>query len=419
LSIRTAATATTNMSTISPVETAPPATFPAPAAPEAPFGIYLHIPFCAHICPYCDFNTYANQSSRIPAYVDALVSELASWSTAFNGRKAQSIFLGGGTPSQLTPAQIATIVRACQSSFDLLPDAEVTIETNPNDLSQPYCAGLLEAGINRISIGAQTLDRKGLRVLGRLHEASQTASAVDSARSAGFTNLSLDLIYGWPGQTIGQWRSDVTRVLAGDVGNSQPDHLSLYSLIVEPGTPMADSVHRGILAPVDDDALADFYELAAAMLADAGWRHYELSNWCVSIDKVSQHNAVYWRNGHYVGAGAGAHGHVSGVRTMNQPAPSRYIDAVLTGRSPITNREEIDPRTAMSETMMLGLRLLEDGVEFQAFADRHDVPLMRQFGPKIEKLGNLGLLSVEPERVRLTSRGALLANDACMEFLQD
>jgi oxygen-independent coproporphyrinogen-3 oxidase len=393
------------------------ATLEAPSRIDDHFGIYIHIPFCAHICPYCDFNTYANQASRIPEYVSAATREIALWRPMFAGRTAASIFIGGGTPSQLDPIQIGYLIAACRNEFAVATDAEVTIEANPNDLSDSYCAGLLEAGVNRLSIGAQTLDRRGLRVLGRLHEASQVGTAMAGARRAGFANLSLDLIYGWPGQTIERWRNDLEVILQGDIGGSRPDHLSLYGLIVEPGTPMADAVHRGILSPVDDDLSADFYELAIDMLHAAGWHHYEIANWSAKPDHASVHNAIYWRNGEYAGIGAGAHGHAGGKRIMNQPSPVRYIDAVLSGKSPATNAETIGWDTATSETMMLGLRLLEAGVSLDAFADRHGVPLMERFGAQVRKLESFGLLSADAKRIRLTARGALLANSVCAEFL--
>ncbi len=391
--------------------------FDAPAQVDDDIGVYIHVPFCSHICPYCDFNTYAGQSARIPAYVEAVRRETALWGSQFDGRSSASIFLGGGTPSLLAPAQIKAILATCESVFDLVAGAEVTIEANPNDLDEKYCSGLLESGVNRLSVGAQTLDRRGLRVLGRLHEADQVASAVAAARRAGFDNVSLDFIYGWPGQTIEQWRSDLNLVLAGEVGGRPPDHLSLYGLMVEPGTPMADAVHRGILSPVDDDTAADFYELAMSLLAGAGWIHYEISNWTSSPNTISRHNGVYWRNGDYAGIGAGAHGHVQNRRTMNQPSPGRYIATLEREERAVTNVEEINERTAMGETMMLGLRLLQDGVSASSFARRHGESLFHQFGPQLSRLTSIGLLEADSRNVRLTKRGVLLANSVCGEFV--
>ena len=388
-----------------------------PAQKDDQFGIYVHIPFCAHICPYCDFNTYAGQSARIPAYLEALVRETVLWGNQFTGRSAASIFIGGGTPSLLKPNQIKIILAACKSEFELAPDAEITIEANPNNLDVRMCSGLLDAGVTRLSIGAQTLDRRGLRVLGRLHEAEHVSRAVESARRAGFQNLSLDFIYGWPGQTLDTWNSDLNRVLAGEVGGRPPDHLSLYGLIVEPGTPMGEAVQRGILAPIDDDSAADFHELAMSKLADAGWIHYEIANWAASPHTASRHNAIYWRNGDYAGIGAGAHGHVRNRRTMNQPSPARYIAGLERGESVVANVEDIDERTAMGETMMLGLRLLEHGVSSRSFSQRHGISLSQQFEPQIARLTSLGLLEADDRGVRLSQRGVLLANTVCAEFL--
>lgn len=391
--------------------------FLAPAQVDDPIGLYIHVPFCAHICPYCDFNTFAGQSDLIPRYVTAVLQEIQAQAQHFQGRWVSSIFLGGGTPSQLAPSQLAEIVRGCDDAFDVLPDAEVTMEANPNDLDEAYCAGALQAGINRLSIGAQTLDRRGLRTLGRLHEAGDVGAALAAARGAGFSNVSLDLIYGWPGQTLAQWDADLQQVLASEVGNTTPDHLSLYSLIVEPGTPMADAVTRGILTPVDDDLAADFYELAVQRLDQAGWRHYEIANWARKPEFFSRHNAIYWRNGDYAGIGAGAHGHHHGVRRMNQPSPQRYIATLAANESPQTNSEQIDQRTAIGETMMLGLRLLEDGVSTAAFRARFGLELRDLFQQELARLSDLGLIAVSHERVRLTDRGALLANSVCAEFL--
>jgi oxygen-independent coproporphyrinogen-3 oxidase len=389
----------------------------APAQSDDAFGVYIHVPFCSHICPYCDFNTYSGQERRVPAYVAAVRQEIPQWADRFASRIAGSVFLGGGTPSLLTPHQIGAILTACNDAFCLAPDAEITIEANPNDLSLAYCAGLLEAGVRRLSIGAQTLDRRGLRVLGRLHEAEDVAQAIRAASDAGFTNISLDFIFGWPRQSRDQWRYDLQRVLGGDLGGVVPDHLSLYSLIVEPGTPMADAVQRRILTPIDDDMAADFYEIAVEILAQAGWDHYEIANWSARPQTRSRHNGVYWRNGDYAGIGAGAHGHVASTRTMNQPSPRRYIEMIAAGQSPVTNREQIDAQTAMGETMMLGLRLLQDGVSAPAFHERHGVRLRERYGQEISRLSELDLLDDLGDRVRLTARGALLANSVCAEFL--
>jgi oxygen-independent coproporphyrinogen-3 oxidase len=390
----------------------------APAPPDAAIGIYIHIPFCAHICPYCDFTTYAGKDKLIPRYVRALETELRRAGEQHAGRAVGTIFLGGGTPSLLSGEQMGTILDACRGSFAIEPDAEITVECNPNGLT----AGLLEryrhAGVNRLSIGAQTLDRRGLRTLGRQHESSDTLGALDAARDAGFDNVSLDLIFGWPGQTLESWTRDLAVILEHPRG---PEHLSLYSLIVEPGTPFADAAARGILTMPDDDASADLYEIAMTTLRSAGWTHYEVANWARTPDLVSRHNAVYWRNGDYLGIGAGAHAHVEKLRTMNHLLPETYCAAVERGDATASNTETIDERTARGETMMLGLRLVRDGVDAHAFSRRHGMTVEESFGAAIRELSDLGMLerdrAGERDCIRLSPRGLMIANDVVARFL--
>ena len=384
----------------------------APLPNDAAIGVYPHIPFCHHICPYCDFNTYRGLESLIPRYVDALTRDIAG---STPGLAAQTVYFGGGTPSLLEPEQIGRVVGACRETFDLAPDAELTLEANPNRTDVAWFAAVRAAGVNRLSIGAQTFDRRGLRVLGRQHEAAEVIAAVTAAREAGFDNISLDLIFGWPGQTLDQWRHDLDTIQQFPGG--PPEHCSLYSLIVEPGTPMADAVTRGVLTVIDDDSAADLYEIAMATMADAGWTHYEIANWAREPRFASQHNAVYWRNGAYAAFGAGAHGRLGNERFMNHLKPLTYIEAVEMGASPHSNTEFLSPEIQMGETMMLGLRLLGEGVTAAEFEARHGVALMEQFGAQIEALTGLGLLDWDGSRLRLTSRGTLLANDVCARFL--
>ncbi len=390
----------------------------APLPPGAPLGIYLHIPFCAHICPYCDFNTYAGQDAIVPAYVDALEREIARQGTAAavegRPRGAETIYIGGGTPSLLPVDGIGRLVTACRDAFALTPDAEVTMEANPTSVDEHYFAGLLGAGVNRLSLGVQTQHRRGLRTLGRNHEAAEAATAYAAARAAGFRNISLDLIFGWPGQTPEILEADLATVLGW---NPSPEHLSCYSLIVEPGTPMADAVTRGILRVPDDDAAADLYELTMSLLSEAGYTHYEVANWAREPDLASRHNQIYWRNGDYIGAGAGAHGFVSGARTMQHLLPSAFIAAVGRNEPPVSNVETIEPATAIGETMMLGLRLLDEGVEDAAFLARHGSTLEEVYGETIARLTELGLLERSSDRVRVTRRGLMLANDVSARFL--
>jgi oxygen-independent coproporphyrinogen-3 oxidase len=385
-----------------------------PALPGEPLGIYLHIPFCAHICPYCDFNTYAGQGELLPRYVAAMEREIARQGDSLGRRAAATIFFGGGTPSLLNGEQIARLIQACRYAFDFPADAEITLEANPNSLDVPTCVALLDAGVNRLSLGVQTQDRRGLRVLGRRHEAADARSAFQAARETGFDNLSLDLIFGWPGQSLEAWRQDLECVLGWD---GSPEHLSLYHLIIEPGTPMADAVNRGILYPPDDDASADLYELAIELLAEAGYEHYEVANWCRTPKLRSRHNLIYWRNGEWTGIGAGAHGQIDGHREMQHLLPKAFIEAIERGEAPISNVECITPEHACGETMMLGLRLLQDGISTDAFAARHGCQLQAIYGETINELADLEMLDVSTDRVRLTHSGLIVANDVCARFL--
>lgn len=399
--------------TYTSIATAPAVPLPADASP----GIYIHVPFCRRICPYCDFNTYAGQDALLPAYVDALLREIDVTATMYGTTDAPTLFFGGGTPSLLSPKQIARIIDAARNRLGLRDDAEVTLEANPEGLDESLLREFRAAGINRLSMGVQSQQRAGLRVLGRGHTAETATVALAAARAAGFDNISLDLIFGWPGQSATDWEADLQVIL-----DWSPEHVSLYSLIVEPGTPMHDAVKRGILTPVDEDSTADMYERAVEVLGAAAWEHYEIANWAREPRYRSRHNQLYWQNGPYHGLGAGAHGTVAGTRASNHLLPARYIAAMQTGDLPRAVSETISPETALGETMMLGLRLLVDGVSAPDVHARHGVSLQEQYATQIAHFQSIGLLEWHgpaQDRLRLTPRGALLANGVCAAFLPD
>jgi len=389
---------------------------PVPSPPGAPAGLYAHVPFCRHICPYCDFNTYAGQESLIPRYVDALLAEmrLAAELAGPTGN-APTLFFGGGTPSLLTPEQVESVIRQARLSFGLGEDAEITLEANPENLDPGYLLELRAAGVNRLSIGVQSQQRAGLRVLGRGHRSVQAGQAYEAARVAGHQNISLDFIFGWPGQTNAAWEADL-RVLL----DWRPEHVSLYSLILEPGTPLQAAVKKGILTAIDDDTAADQYDRAVDMLGAAGWEHYEVANWAREPRFRSRHNLLYWQNGAHHGFGAGAHGTLRAARQSNILLPSKYIEAVEAGRRPVALTEHLDPATELGETMMLGLRLLVDGVSMADTLARHGVDPRERFAAEIARFVAIGMLEWRgdgQERLRLTVAGALLANDVCAAFL--
>ncbi len=295
---------------------------------------------------------------------------------------------------------------------------EITVEANPETVDEAYWAALREAGVGRISLGVQSFQPAGLRALDRDHDAAAAVAALEAARRAGIANVSLDLIFGWAGQTAADWDADLARAIA-----LAPRHLSLYALTVEERTPLAADIARGRVPAPDDDRQADLYEAAAATLAAAGYEGYEISNWALRerpdrpSPHRSRHNSLYWRNGEYLGFGVGAHSHFRGRRFGNGRLVRRYIEQVAAGLHAPAFEEPIDPETAQAETMMLGLRLA-DGVSRAAFRARHGRDLDAVYGRQIADLVALGALADDGDAVRLTPRGRLVANEALVRFLK-
>lgn len=287
-------------------------------------SLYLHIPFCHTRCHYCDFNTYAGILPMREPYVRALLTEITlAGQMAQHGdrspRRSRTIFFGGGTPSLLSVSQITDLLEACYSSFAVDKDAEITLEANPGTLDQEQLAGLRAAGINRLSMGAQSFDAGLLKALGRIHTPEEVQQAVYYARNAGFTSINLDLMFGLPEQTMDHWHETLDCALA-----LHPEHLSLYSLIIEEDTPFYDWVHQGRITPGDEDLCADMYEYADEYLGKAGYTNYEISNWTLP-GHHSRHNLTYWQNLPYIGMGAGAHSCFGGRRFSNERNPSIYV----------------------------------------------------------------------------------------------
>jgi oxygen-independent coproporphyrinogen-3 oxidase len=319
----------------------------------------------------------------------------------------------------LTPRQIAAVLRAARR-WPVASTAEITIEANPDDRSRAYYEAIRAAGVNRLSLGVQSFDDALLRRLGRRHDAAAAADAVRLARQAGFDNLSLDLMFALPDQTLAGWRDSVDRAI--DLG---PEHLSLYNLTVEPDTPFGAWQAAGKLIVPDDDLAADMYQLAIERLDAAGYAHYEISNWArrdPNRDLRAQHNLRYWRNQTYFGVGAGAHSCFGGFRYANLRTPGRYIAQVLNGASPLDSAERITRATAMEETMMLGLRLAE-GVSDGDFRARFGAGLRPTYGNVLDELIALGLVAWADgegdERLQLTQRGRFLGNEVFCRFLSD
>jgi oxygen-independent coproporphyrinogen-3 oxidase len=457
-------------------------------------ALYIHIPFCAARCHYCDFNTYAGLEAFYEPYVSALIREIRQAGEVAGHPPARTIFIGGGTPTVLPVPLLAQALEACFAAFDVAPSAEITCEANPGTTDQARFTDLRALGVNRLSLGVQSFDDGELRGLGRIHTAAEAARAFAEARAAGFESINLDLIYGLPGiLEAGIWGSgeeETENALAchspghrtgpgrGErvdreirtAANRQrrishsswhhtlsravafgPEHLSLYSLTVERGTPLARQVRRGrVLAP-DDDLAADLYLYACDTLARHDYVHYEISNWArqaeqplatsqkpdpmgtmsaigcralpirhppSAIRNQCRHNLVYWRREPYLGFGAGAHSFDGTRRAWNVRRVPRYIERVEAGRSPRAGSERIGRRLAMGETMMLGLRLLEEGVGGERFRAQFGCDLDEVFGAEIGDLVARGLLERLPDRVRLTPAGMLLGNRVFAEFME-
>jgi oxygen-independent coproporphyrinogen-3 oxidase len=411
-------------------------------------SVYLHIPFCATRCTYCAFNTYTQLDHLVDPLVRALIEEVRIVGAGAHAYAVHTIFFGGGTPSLLPHDQFKRILSALHAHFDVLPDAEITIEANPNDLSRAYLAPLRALGINRLSIGMQSSNETELRLFDRRHDNEAVVRAVDAARAAGFDNLNLDLIYGVPHQTLASWRASLGQMLA-----LQPEHTSLYALGLEEGTAMKSWVERGKLPLPDDDLAADMYDLASEMLDAAGMRQYEISNWA-QPGRACRHNLQYWYNEPYVGLGPGAHGFAAGVRYAVLLSPQRYISSLQPSAvsdqpsafsdqlSAVSGQSSAHPRTPNSElrtafpltpaaaesyrltredeiaeTLIMWLRLVDEGVDRARFARRFGVDLVDYHRAVIERFTRDGLLDVDDTRVRLTSKGRLLSNIVFRELV--
>jgi oxygen-independent coproporphyrinogen-3 oxidase len=436
--------------------------------------LYIHIPFCHRRCSYCNFNTYANMDDRMAAYTDALCWEIETRGSGDQETRRQgdretgkasltyfspapplllsssrgltradllpTVFLGGGTPTMLPLDQMERVLRAADRVVPL-DRAEVTVEANPGTvLGRGYLRALRDMGVNRISMGVQSLHDPTLRVLGRIHTAAEARASFEDARAAGFERINLDFIFGLPGQTVEQWDAALR-----EISTWGADHFSLYSLILEEGTPLHAQVLGGRVTVPDDDATGEMYEVAMARLAEAGYVQYEISNWAVSKEEsrrpkeessgddhansfilhpascslpseACHHNLAYWLNADYLAAGAGAHGHVFPRRYHDVLGIDEYIRTVRGGALPTAETIDLTERDLYAETMFMGLRL-NTGVSYAHFRDRCGAELEDVYGATCDELIELGLLQRDAIGVRLTERGRMLGNQVFMRFV--
>jgi oxygen-independent coproporphyrinogen III oxidase len=395
-------------------------------------SLYVHIPFCIHRCGYCDFNTYAGLEELIPAYSKAVSREIEYLSQSVTELlPIHTIYFGGGTPSLVKENELEDILNTIKNQFYLIPSPEITLEANPGTVTEEYLNEVHSLGVNRISLGMQSADQNELTLLERLHTYEDVIRAVEWTRTVGINNLNLDLIFGLSDQALNSWMDSLEAALS-----LQPEHLSLYALTLEHGTPMQHKVEKGLLPEPNPDIAADMYDAASERLAEEGYIQYEISNWArvndIGEPYSCKHNLQYWRNLPYLGVGAGAHGFINHYRTVDVSMPGAYINrmsnnsalpqgSMIFPRTPATKHmNSIDADTEVGETMMMGLRLVIEGVSNQEFQQRFGISLQERFGIQIERLIAFGLLEwngKQDDRLRLTQKGHLLGNQVFKEFI--
>jgi putative oxygen-independent coproporphyrinogen III oxidase len=376
-----------------------------------PFGIYVHVPFCTVRCGYCDFNTYTaaelgdQPGASRATYAEAAIAEirLARRVLGETDLPVSTVFFGGGTPTLLGSGDLASVLAAVGAEFGLAPGVEVTTEANPDSVAAWDLEALRDAGFTRVSFGMQSAVDSVLATLDRTHDPLRVPAVVEWARAAGFDQVSLDLIYGTPGESLVDWETSLEAALA-----CTPDHVSAYSLIVEPGTALARRISRGELPMPDEDDLADKYVVADERLGAAGLRWYEVSNWARDLESRCRHNELYWTGGHWWGVGPGAHSHVGGVRWWNVKHPAAYAARLADDVSPAAAREVLDAETRRVERVLLEVRL-RDGLPVSAL----DATGRRA----VAELGERGLVELAAERLVLTDRGRLLADAVVRDLL--
>lgn len=385
-------------------------------------SLYVHIPFCVRKCRYCDFNSGPHPSTLMDRYIQALGKELEGTRAIPSLRSRtgpdgfQTVYIGGGTPTALDESQLERLLTLVKDVTETNPPREYTIEANPGTLNPEKVRLMKAGGIDRVSLGVQSFSERGLELLGRIHSPLEAEEGFYALREAGFSNINLDLIFGWPGQTLEEWGQDLQKVL-----RLGPEHVSAYCLAIERGTPISKDVRTGRLTGSDEDLQHKMFKKAHAFFTRAGYRHYEISNFALkggraTPDKECLHNINYWNNGPYLGLGAGAFSYVDGRRYSNVKDVQKYIEKITSGRRAVSFTETLPSRRRAAETLVMALRM-RCGIAEGEFHRRTGYSLTELYGPSIEKFSRLGLLSLTGGRLRLTQKGLFLANQVMVEFV--
>ena len=375
-----------------------------------PLALYVHWPFCVSKCPYCDFNSHVREQVDVAAWTEALLTDMGHEAALTPGRKLSSIFFGGGTPSLMPPALVAKLIEAAERHWGFSSDIEITLEANPSSVETARFADLAKAGVNRISLGLQSLDNQTLEFLGRVHDVDEGLAALATAQQ-NFDRVSFDLIYARPGQSLDDWRAELERALSFGT-----DHLSLYQLTIEPGTRFETLVRTGELIPADDDHCADLFELTQQVTAVAGLPAYEISNHA-RPGQESRHNLTYWRYDDYIGIGPGAHGRRLVTATERHKKPENFLSAVKRNGNGLKVEQALDPQTRAMEALMMGLRLAE-GIDLAGLAAKTGLAADKMIDVKaVDRLINLDLLTKTADRLTICAKGMPLLDGILPEII--
>jgi len=373
-------------------------------------ALYIHWPFCVSKCPYCDFNSHVRETTDQAAWLDALLADMAYEAGQIGGRPLTSIFFGGGTPSLMPPATVAALISAAELHWSFAPDIEITLEANPSSVEAARFADLAAAGVNRVSLGLQSLDNEVLKLLGRAHDVDEGLAALEVAQKA-FSRVSFDLIYALPAQTLSGWEAELRRALSFGTG-----HLSLYQLTIEPGTRFETLVRTGALTPKDPDEAAEFYELTDALTTEAGLPRYEISNHA-RLGEESRHNLTYWRYGSYAGIGPGAHGRRGGMATIRHKKPENFLNAVTRNSHAAQQEDALSPAEQAREALLMGLRLRE-GIDLADIARRTGVSADALIdADAATRLAGYGLIILSGSRITVLPDGMLLLDRILAEIV--